>query len=885
MNETSGVRLEGLINITVFPDTIAPPCVEPRVEGDLCLGQPASLSLSGDTITGALEKSMPLTCHFAGLTTAAVATNSERTSASCPMPPLLGPLPNFTLAVGNRTAVVPIGKFDVPTCSSSDGPTGKVCAGDVYNVSASGLSVGGLLELVPAQSVLCEIGNATTPAFINLDASTVTCAVPRWAPWSADQRAIIDIGEFSVRFGTAAAITGTLPKASLCLETSSHAGGGERRLQSRVEEFPECFPACCKRESVTISFAGNTIGVLSERPEQVNCAFLRVDGETVNSNVSFPTPTTVQCSEVEGWRPDSGARGDYSAVTIQVLGEVDQSVEFELGGHSYNPSSASNSCVSAQVDDSICRGIDLFRTTLEGPTVEALEAFREESNGQSEALLSCALNGETALVEDMGCAATVLAASEGSVDLRSLTVQLAGIEALEFNVSSVTVTSCMPGLDASTTCPNNRFNSKVSFVSEYDQDALGISGFICRLIGSQAETLEVLASGNQTQYSCEIDTTGSVFEFVEIVDTDGKNLTLDEVPMDYDPVTCAADRSNPPATAPPSEDGLDPGWIALIVVLLVLLLLLCLVYCYRYRKKKKKKHRDAEELEEGIPSPEPQDLKREVSEGDAPEEPKDITLEVPYEEERTEEAKAVVLDSPIAKTPPAGKFQPDDLVEVRVFDQNDPAYNSFAILNVGTQSPQKGEVDRPDQVWKKGRVVRRNSDNMTYAVKLDDDTVENFVAEQAIRVRQPGVQTPRKTTSFQGSVRPDVLKEDGSFKYPVKKPLDYRELPENQFEMTINRAEGLGIKLGITEAGGSASGGRIVISEFTDIPEGGWGPLEGSGLVGISDELLEINGVSVIDMPLRGVDKLIRESPEQMKLKFGRNHEGPVNLFTGLTQT
>ena len=884
INETSGIRLEGLVDITVFPDTIAPPCVVPAIsaDGDLCLGLAATLKLSGDTITGAIDDDLPMSCTFDPTTSTPAHVSDDRMSVTCETPPLLGTVANFVFSVGNQSGPVEMPKLEVVSCTSSKVPSGRLCAGDEYNVSLGGPSVQALLELAPPGSVMCEIGNSTALALVDAEDSSVNCAVPRWAPWSADLRSIIDITSFKVVFGSLTSIGSDLPTPEICFETSSHGGGDRRQLESRLESFPDCFPSCCKRKIVTISFAGNTIRVLSERPEQVKCAFLRVDGETILSNVSFPSSNTIRCEGVEGWRPQSGAMGDYSGVDIQVLNVVDKSVEFSLGGHSYLPSSANSSCVAAEVENEICIGIGLFTATLSGLTVDALEAFHKVSSDVATVIESCSVDGNAAGVEELACVAEVQ-----SEDIRAALVSflLPDIGEVEFNVSTLSVTSCLPGLTALTTCPMNQFASRVVFNSTYP-DALGLDSFLCRLSGSSAESLEIVATAEQGGFSCVADTTGNLFELVEILAANS-NMTLETVPMEYDTATCSSERTNPPT---PSEgEGLAPEWIALIVVLLVLLLLLiaCLVYCCRYRKKGKDK--EAEGLDETTPPPEPEDLKRDVNEAEEPEEPKEITLEVPDEEKDLGEAKDVVAkdrllpEKPVVPpaTPPA-KFKRDQDVEVLVFDEKDPAYNSFAILNVETLSPKK--PDKPGQVWKRGKLVRKNSDNATYVVKLDDGGVERFVAEEAIR--EPSkVVPPKRTSSFQGSVRPDVLKEDGSFKYPVKKPLAYRELPENQFEMTIDRTDGLGIKLGITEAKGHASGGHIVISEFTDIPSGGWGPLEGSGVVGISDELLEINGVSVVDMPLRAVDKLIRESPEQMKLKFGRNHEGPVNLFTGLTQT
>jgi hypothetical protein len=110
----------------------------------------------------------------------------------------------------------------------------------------------------------------------------------------------------------------------------------------------------------------------------------------------------------------------------------------------------------------------------------------------------------------------------------------------------------------------------------------------------------------------------------------------------------------------------------------------------------------------------------------------------------------------------------------------------------------------------------------------------------------------------------DVSMSGRKLKYKTRAPLDFAELPNNCFEITVDKAQGLGVSLGWTKQQ------TIVVTAFRLLQNRDWGPLEACELVGLRDQLLAVNGASVGGRSFGEVADMIRGSPDRITLKFGR---------------
>jgi len=121
---------------------------------------------------------------------------------------------------------------------------------------------------------------------------------------------------------------------------------------------------------------------------------------------------------------------------------------------------------------------------------------------------------------------------------------------------------------------------------------------------------------------------------------------------------------------------------------------------------------------------------------------------------------------------------------------------------------------------------------------------------------------PEGTEEPSGGVGADA--DTRRLKYKVRPPLDFTELPNNCFEVTVDKSNGLGVSLGWTKQQ------TVVVTAFRLLPNRDWGPLEACELVGLKDQLLAINGQSVGGLSFSQVADLIRSSPNRISLRFGR---------------
>mmetsp|Transcript_2386 Transcript_2386/g.2771 ORF Transcript_2386/g.2771 Transcript_2386/m.2771 type:complete len:395 (+) Transcript_2386:646-1830(+) len=170
--------------------------------------------------------------------------------------------------------------------------------------------------------------------------------------------------------------------------------------------------------------------------------------------------------------------------------------------------------------------------------------------------------------------------------------------------------------------------------------------------------------------------------------------------------------------------------------------------------------------------------------------------------------------------------------------------------------------------WLPGRVVRANSDGVSFEVEFEHSSKPNEknAIVNRLRKRQIFVHSemdPEPEPESKVS-RPMLRSVGGGFKR--KTPLKFKELPEDRYEITVNKKQGLGISLGLTTEN------EIIVARFLDLANKDWGPLEASGLVGLKDQLLTINGVRIDGFSFAKASEFIRISPDEISLGFGRWH-------------
>jgi hypothetical protein len=195
-------------------------------------------------------------------------------------------------------------------------------------------------------------------------------------------------------------------------------------------------------------------------------------------------------------------------------------------------------------------------------------------------------------------------------------------------------------------------------------------------------------------------------------------------------------------------------------------------------------------------------------------------------------------------------------------------------------------AETEDGRWHRAKVAASNAANATYDVVLESgaskgQTVAALPPQRlkelpADFVDEADVTLGKADSSPFGTVfrpppreHPAASAGDGlavpfHLRFKKRKPLDFAELPNNQFEVALDMSEGLGLSLGWT------NDNRVIVAGFRDLPNGDWGPVEACGLVGLKDQLLKVNGKSIGGKSFVEVSELIKNSGKTIRLQFGR---------------
>jgi len=217
-----------------------------------------------------------------------------------------------------------------------------------------------------------------------------------------------------------------------------------------------------------------------------------------------------------------------------------------------------------------------------------------------------------------------------------------------------------------------------------------------------------------------------------------------------------------------------------------------------------------------------------------------------------------------------------------LYEQSDNAATSFSIGdNVEVLVSKKAAKE-----WQQAKITNFNANDGTYDILFTQTgKMEQRVPVSRIKVGPDSDPIP---DIFRPPPREheEVYDENGNpiphhLRFKKQKPLEYRELPDNCFEIVVSTEHGLGVSLGFTSADEFAQS-RIIVAGFRDLPStGGFGPVEATGLVGLKDEVLAINGVSTEGRSFVEISEMIRSSKDIIRLKFGRWNDQPqfpVNL-------
>uniref|UniRef100_A0A6S7ZSB0 PDZ domain-containing protein n=1 Tax=Aplanochytrium stocchinoi TaxID=215587 RepID=A0A6S7ZSB0_9STRA len=413
---------------------VMPPCFMPEVRSvsrpsvsdydTICFGTETFLQISGSSIPSLVNERQNVTCGFSGKSDPGnvVVTKASATPISvggsqviiCPMPEGVSVI-NETFGevklMLNREPILPISidilPYEISTTNNScttvtttivgEDET-ELCAGDSIVTSFMGTSITALLETRGSSGFMCVFRGAgnleslTSPVVSN---KTIQCMMPRWSPFSAENRSNIDFTTLLLRIpDTSDMLSVELPNVPVCMDVSSHGVSEDTRPRARSRslkatniytdpEYVNCWPQCCKRPSVSIEFSGRTVEVLKQQPDRLRCAFHSVvplDGpEYMYSTVSFPNLTSsVLCDSVRGWRPDGSSHGNYDSVTIEVLSENLTTSVYDVNSRPYTPSSGNHSCVEVVAEE--YQGLGDVKVQARGLTIAAVIEYLGENN-------------------------------------------------------------------------------------------------------------------------------------------------------------------------------------------------------------------------------------------------------------------------------------------------------------------------------------------------------------------------------------------------------------------------------------------------------------------------------------------------------------------------
>ncbi|GBG33820.1 Anthrax toxin receptor 2 [Hondaea fermentalgiana] len=184
--------------------------------------------------------------------------------------------------------------------------------------------------------------------------------------------------------------------------------------------------------------------------------------------------------------------------------------------------------------------------------------------------------------------------------------------------------------------------------------------------------------------------------------------------------------------------------------------------------------------------------------------------------------------------------------------------------------------------WARARISQVNTSANSYEVEYlgEEGRTESGVPVARVREAREPANDPIPDI-FRPPQRDheELYDENGEpvpyhLRFKKSKPIAYHELPNNQFDVTVDMSDGLGLSLGWT------NDSRVIVAGFRDLPiSGSWGPIEATGLVGLKDELIKVNEIPVVGKSFVEVSELIKKSDKIIKLQFGRwDDDGPVSM-------
>jgi len=174
-----------------------------------------------------------------------------------------------------------------------------------------------------------------------------------------------------------------------------------------------------------------------------------------------------------------------------------------------------------------------------------------------------------------------------------------------------------------------------------------------------------------------------------------------------------------------------------------------------------------------------------------------------------------------------------------------------------------------DETWLKGVVKKVLTDKVHYEVRIATTAETHTVAAQYIQLAKDEFMNelqrvvPTRTKNFV-DIPEGPGKKPKNQRFKKRKPLSYVELPNNQFDITVDTTDGLGVHLGWTEDQ------KVIVAGFRDLENGDWGPLEASGLVMLKDQVIKINDVDVTATGMAEISETILSSKDHIKIRFGR---------------
>jgi len=190
-----------------------------------------------------------------------------------------------------------------------------------------------------------------------------------------------------------------------------------------------------------------------------------------------------------------------------------------------------------------------------------------------------------------------------------------------------------------------------------------------------------------------------------------------------------------------------------------------------------------------------------------------------------------------------------------------------------------------DNNWQQAIITNRRQDRFNYDIRLtltDEARVvpathlQFQVLEDIMeRVRQG---KPLRKGNYE-EIPEGPGKRPKNQRFKKRRPLSYRELPNNQFDITVDTTEGLGVHLGWTEDQ------KVIVAGFRDLENGDWGPLEASGLVMLKDQVIKINDVDVTTNGMAEISETILASKQRIKIRFGRESVAPSQVDMEVAQT